>query len=291
MWRALILTTHTESQSKLLYKYRSFSDRTLEILTSRRLYFPRAEELNDPLDSQIDIQLEYERARKEMPRRFSGEELNRKQFLLFLLNSHRFTHKDSGRAIGLNEALQEWIRQRGILSLSRNPCDALLWAHYGGGHAGVCLGFDASKMGFSEAASAQEVEYAPAPRYRELFFSLVEELGEFVRPWEAGYHHPDEVGDRFYTKQISRITTESMLVKSEKWKYEEESRIILSESGLHAYDPSALCEIVFGTKTRGAEIKRIEDIVNTPVWRHVSLKKVIHVSGSFDFKVTDYGTR
>ncbi|HEY2363234.1 MAG TPA: hypothetical protein VGK36_19090, partial [Candidatus Angelobacter sp.] len=127
----------TTDAERILYKYRTFSKRTLDILTSTKLYFPRAEEQNDPLDSQIDIQLEYERAGKEMTRRFSGEELNRKQFLLFLLNSHRFRHRDPGKMIGLNEALQQWISQRGILSLSRNPCDPLLWAHYGGGHTGL----------------------------------------------------------------------------------------------------------------------------------------------------------
>jgi len=124
-----------------------------------------------------------------------------------------------------------------------------LWAHYGGGHSGLCLGFDVSAMGFSEP-DAREVEYVAAPRFRELFLSLVEELGEFVKPWEKGRTYPDEVGDAFYTRQIAKITHENLFVKSEKWKYEEEFRIVMDPSGLHSFDPRSLREIIFGTKTR-----------------------------------------
>jgi hypothetical protein len=121
-----------------------------------------------------------------------------------------------------------------------------------------------------------------------LFLALVEELGGFVKPWEDGSTYPDEVGDKFYGQQIERITRESLFVKSEKWKYEEEFRIVLEPSGLHSYDPSSLCEIVFGTKTRDADIKRITDIVSASGWQHVSLKRVRHVPGSFEFEITKH---
>ena len=61
-----------------------------------------------------------------------------------------------------------------------------------------------------------EVEYVRAPRYMELFFSLVEEIGQFVKPWEEDHGYPDEVGDKFYTRQIARISKETVFVKSEK---------------------------------------------------------------------------
>jgi len=171
------LKTNAELPDQLLYKYRSCSERTFEIFTSRKLYFARAEQLNDPLDSQIDIQTEYSRAQKEMAKRLSHEDHERKAFLLFLLNSRSFSEKDSGRRISLNEALQRWIRHLGILSLSKNANDALLWAHYAAGHTGVCLGFAADEITFAGTVRAGEVEYVHSPRYVELFFSLVEELG------------------------------------------------------------------------------------------------------------------
>jgi len=282
------LKTNAELPDQLLYKYRSCSERTFEIFTSRKLYFARAEQLNDPLDSQIDIQTEYSRAQKEMAKRLSHEDHERKAFLLFLLNSRSFSEKDSGRRISLNEALQRWIRHLGILSLSKNANDALLWAHYAAGHTGVCLGFAADEITFAGTVRAGEVEYVHSPRYVELFFSLVEELGKFVRPWEDASSYSDELGEKFYSKQITEITRENLFVKSEKWKYEEEFRIVLEESGLRDYDPRLLREIVFGTKAHDADIKRIVDILRTPEWQHVRMKKVRHVSGTFEFEVTDY---
>ena len=72
-------------------------------------------------------------------------------------------------------------------------------------------------------------------------------------------------------------------------KNEEEVRGVLGESGLHRYSPNALREIVFGTKTNSANIKQKKDIVSTPTWQHVKLKRVRHVAGSFDFEITQHG--
>jgi len=276
------------NDSRLVYKYRSFSPRALEILTSKKLYFPRPDQLNDPLDCQINIQAEYKRTESALSQRFSGEELNRKAFLLLVLNSHRFIGKQVGKRISLNEALQMWIGQRGIFSLSKTPTDALLWAHYADGHKGLCLGFDPEKMGLAGKPRMGSVEYVPAPRYTELFLSLVEEIGEFVKPWEEKHSFPDEVGDQFYTHQISRISTETLFVKSEKWKYEEEFRIVSNRSYFYSYSPEGLREIIFGSKARAADIRQVRKIIADPDWEHVKLKRVRHVAGSFDFEVVEH---
>ena len=48
----------------LLYKYRNCAQRTWELLLNRKLFFATPQRLNDPLDSSIDIQAEYERIKK-----------------------------------------------------------------------------------------------------------------------------------------------------------------------------------------------------------------------------------
>ena len=74
----------------LLYKYRSCAQRTWEILINRKLFFAMPEALNDPLDSSIDIQAEYERAKK-LVHEVDAHPERRKSFLIFLLDgSHRF---------------------------------------------------------------------------------------------------------------------------------------------------------------------------------------------------------
>ena len=271
----------------LCYKYRDFSDRTLDILASKKLYFARAEELNDPLDSQIDISLEYQRAQKELYKLDSDSQM-KKSFLLYLLNSKSLSEKDTGKKIQLNEALQIWMRQLGILSLSKNPCDALLWSHYAAGHTGICFGFNVDEMGISKKLKSKEVEYVVSPRYKELFLRLIDELGAFVRPWEESNSYPNELGDKFYTKQISLITDENLLVKSEKWSYEEEFRVVTANYGLHDFEPISLKNIVIGTKTRPQDIKKLQRMLRKPEWHHVVQKQVKNIPGSFSFELVDF---
>ena len=81
----------------LLYKYRNCAQRTWELLLNRKLFFATPEQLNDPLDSSIDIQSEYERAKKLVHDSDDHPE-RRKSFLIFLLDGyHRFNDPTTGK--------------------------------------------------------------------------------------------------------------------------------------------------------------------------------------------------
>jgi hypothetical protein len=266
----------------LLYKYRNCTQRTWELLLNRKLFFATPEQLNDPLDSSIDIQAEYERARKLVHDSDDHAE-RRKSFLIFLLDGHhRFNDPATGKQIGLNKALQHFIQSLGILSFSRTPTDALLWSHYAEGHCGVCLGFDPELLEFDGAFIKGNVEYAPKPTYVDLFLKMTEEIGDFVRPWEA-HKYPDEQGDQFYTSQLSRLMRANLLVKSEKWKYEEEYRMITSRPGLQPFSPRALREVVQGAKMRESDRETLSNILRRPDYAHVQIRSVRNVPGTFEF--------
>lgn len=266
----------------LIYKYRNCAQRTWELLLNRKLFFATPEQLNDPLDSSIDIQAEYERA-KELVHASDDHPERRKSFLIFLLDGyHRFKDPATGEQFGLNKALQCFIQSLGILSFSRSPTDALLWSHYADGHCGVCLGFDQELLNFDNAFIKGDVEYAPKPPYVDLFLKMMEEIGEFVRPWD-NHKYPDEQGDQFYTSQLSRLMRANLLVKSEKWKYEEEYRMITSDPGLHSFSPKALREIVHGTKMRDSDRETLLNILRHPDYAHVKVRAVRNVPGTFEF--------
>ena len=117
----------------LLYKYRMCEHRTWELLLNRKLFFATPKQLNDPLDSSIDIDAEYERAKKRV-RGLDDDPDRRKSFLIFLLDGyHQFNDLAAGQKIGLNKALQQFIQSLGILSFSRTPTVPLLWSHYANG--------------------------------------------------------------------------------------------------------------------------------------------------------------
>jgi len=267
----------------LIYKYRNCAQRTWELLLNRKLYFSPPAQLNDPLDSSIDIHAEYERAKKLINAMDDHPE-RRKSFLIYLLDgSHHFRCPSSGERIGLNKALQMFIQSLGILSFSRTPTDALLWSHYAEGHSGICLGFDPELLNFDHVFISEDIEYASSPTYVDLFLKMTDEIGEFIRPWENEYKHSDKQGDQFYTSQLSRLMHANLLVKSEKWKYEEEYRMITTLPGLHVFPPSALREVIQGTKIRDSDRETLSNILRHPDYAHVNVRNVCNVSGTFEF--------
>ncbi|WP_404941682.1 DUF2971 domain-containing protein [Pseudomonas danubii] len=266
------------------YKYRDPSNRTLEIFSTRKIYFPHAAQLNDPLDSQIDIDAEYQKVVDMYPPNKSEEYL-RKSFLIHILNQHSFMDKH-GKEIGLNGALQRFISVLGIYSLSKTPTDALLWSHYGGSHTGIAIEFDTDLIQEKSIFIRKDMRYAKHPPYQDLFLDLANRLGEFVKPWESNNQYDAAVGDRFYTQQLSELMHANLFVKSKKWKYEEEYRLVSNRTGAHEFPAESLRSVTFGVKTNLEFIKKIEKILNTPDYAHVNVYFVQHKTGSFDFELT-----
>ena len=274
----------------LLYKYRTCEQRTWEIFLNKKLYLSTPEGMNDPLDSSIDIEKEYDRA-KNYINSIDDHPEKRKSFLIFLLNSsHKFQDPITKSKISLNQAVLRFVQQLGILSLSKTARDPLLWSHYANGHRGVCLAFDSEEMELENIFINSDVTYLEKPPYQDIFMRLTEQLGEFVRPWDK-HHHSDEEGDAFYTKQLGELMRGNLLVKSQKWHYEEEYRLVSSKPGLHKFNPTALKQVIFGTKTSDSDIETILNMINHPDYRHVETYRVEHVQGTFEFDLKKLGDR
>jgi hypothetical protein len=270
----------------IAYKYRENSERSLNIIRSRKLYFPHAKQLNDPLDSQINIDQEYNKVVERYPPDHSEEYL-RKAFCIYMLNQHKFLDK-KGRNIGLNGALQWYISQLGIFSLSATSTDALLWSHYGGAHRGFCLEFDTDLIPAKEIFMRSPVTYAKTPPYQALFEKLAQEFSEFAKPWEPDNKYPDEIGDNFYTRQLSELMEANLFVKSEKWKYEEEYRLIANRSGEISFPAEALRSVTFGINADFKLMQSVETLLQHADYEHVTRKYVRHTAGSFEFEASNF---
>jgi hypothetical protein len=152
---------------------------------------------------------------------------------------------------------REALRHR-ILCFARNPLAPLLWAHYGDAHRGICIEVDASSAPFSQAL---EVDYQPA--YPKLDFA-------------AG--SPDA---------FVRI---ALLTKADCWKYEEEFRLIASESSstflrckgdLIDLPPGAVTRIIFGHKALPSDVETARSLIH----RHdagVGLSWLVRVRSSYE---------
>ncbi|WP_092225123.1 DUF2971 domain-containing protein [Pseudomonas sp. NFACC08-1] len=268
------------NEAIMYYKYRSCSPRTWDILRNHELYFSPPQNLNDPLDVSIDVKSEYERAKSHVYKTDTHPE-GRRSFLITMLDSIKKGVTKEGEEISLNKALYLFMQSRGILSLSKTAHDALLWSHYADGHRGICLGFNAEILQIDGATDSGDVQYLPTPPYMEKFLELIEEFGEFCRPWD-GVHFSDEQGKNFYNKQVDAMLQIGLYTKSEDWKYEKEFRLT-SSPGNHSFSTSALREVILGTKTSKADEEKIKDLLSARDYSHVILKRAFNIPGTFSF--------
>ena len=166
-----------KSNFKYLYKYKRIRNemdltRILDIINKKRIYLPRYKDLNDPFES-------------------------------FMNN---ICTSDAGSSILYNvgerrEYVDELFNQYGILSLTSNCRNQVMWTMYTDYYKGICIGFENLKK-------VKKVEYRKAtdsPKY-----IYINDL-----------------------KTCKQNIIDSLLVKYDIWQYEDEYRIISQEQYLN----------------------------------------------------------
>lgn len=106
----------------------------------------------------------------------------------------------------------------GVVCLSPNEDNILMWSHYSVSHKGFCIGFDDDFVtSIEEYHSFDNVKYIPSvPVF-------------------------DEVTDEFKV-----LFDKLFFYKHECWKYEEEQRVITKKIGAQAFDKKYIREIILG---------------------------------------------
>ena len=151
----------------------------------------------------------------------------------------------------------------GILSLTEDPRQTLMWSHYASQHYGIVVEFDENNSWFDQ-------RLLPTDEFRHLVqVSYV--LNPQPRTW----------------KQLSGADT--LYTKNAEWAYEREWRIIRPfkngfevSPGCYCFDvpPSAVRSIIFGCRTSPALEQEIRDSVrNNPALGHVRFARARLVGG------------
>jgi hypothetical protein len=138
----------------------------------------------------------------------------------------------------------------GIFSLSKEPMEELLWAHYGNSHQGFCVEYDLYKLIEFEKNSGQynciNLEYSNAPPHMK--------LNDFIP------HNP---------KKIEILIQKMLGTKSKSWSYEKEVRITTASSGKQPYDFRAVKAIYFGYRMEEAkQLKMMEELAGRGISYH-----------------------
>lgn len=227
---------------EILYKYRDFSNSNhRRILFNYEIYLPSASMFNDPYEGSIPF--EYKKEEITPDRLYlKMRELTKFQYPHWTeqqVEMHCWEAKekdllnDPNHIDKMREQNKELIDKTfGILSLTSNPLNYLMWSHYSNSHRGFCIGFNRIKL-FDKIGIMGPVVYKKE----------IPKMGLFGDPLE------------FYINLLS--------TKSDVWEYEEEYRFVKSDAArsIVKYDKSLIEKIVLGCKMEHNEKLEIINFV------------------------------
>jgi hypothetical protein len=234
---------------RIAYKYRSGDPNTLQrdlqSLVDSRFYAAVRHELNDPFEGRFD--------RSSINAQFSA--------LQALISGAE--PKATGSLDNLLQATDEvlkFVDKSGVFSLSYNPLQELIWAHYGGSHGGFCIGYDTQKL----------IDFEPNIHH------VLDVKYSNVAP-NVGWSELVSAGS-----PVTILRT-MLGVKSSPWSYEEEVRIITQPPGLHDHDYRAVKVIYFGLRCPKSTMKAVMEAL---AGRGVTYKQVVSLNSSYALSAT-----
>ncbi|SSW66664.1 hypothetical protein AVE30378_02203 [Achromobacter veterisilvae] len=202
----------TSSDTRIGFKYRSGSantlDRDLESLQNSTFFAAVRSTLNDPFEGRFD--------RRAYDIQFSA--------LKSLISGAAPAASAKLDAVSqAAEKVLEFVDKSGVFSLSFNPLQELMWAHYGGSHQGFCIGYEIETLVAFEPSAHQilDVQYS-------------DEI-------------PALCTTDLTSNSSSGLLRKMLGMKSKPWGYEEEVRIVTHPS-LHEYDYRAVQVVYFGLR-------------------------------------------
>jgi hypothetical protein len=132
----------------------------------------------------------------------------------------------------------------GVVSLTTDPSNVLMWAHYAQQHRGFAVEFEVPRYGSQATARA---------------------MGENLLAQEVKYSDTRPIIDHG-SDSDDLVFENAALVKSSDWAYENEHRVIdLSRGpGIHPYKRELLYSVIFGInmpESHRSELRRIVDSI------------------------------
>lgn len=155
------------------------------------------------------------------------------------------------------EILLSSNKNLGVFSLSKTFNDELLWAHYANKHKGFCIEYDLNLL-------LDSFNPERAYSYSVIYKNKV-----------------PEVSFLDLTKKDDSIIRKMSSIKSRRWEYEKEHRIITNNYGEQQYDFNALKSIYFGLRIDPNEKDIIFKILKE---RDIKFYQIQRIEKSYKFE-------
>ncbi len=255
----------TQVEPQFLYRYRHLRGEhckwTSRILTDSVLHFAAPTSFNDPYDCKIHFVMTASNA--DLHHWYMAQVEERRPDLNSVQRGEK-VEDDLSRfdrtafVQRITRGLQEEVNRVGILSLSAQNDNVILWSHYADGHTGLCLQFPG--QGNAEFfGESQRVEYSPT------------------------YPHIDPIHDSHERKMQAFLLT-----KACDWHYEAEWRIIHPDGpGEKRFPERLLCGVILGALMSTEDRRYVARLVKTRQYR-VNLYEAKVREGSFGLEIRPY---
>ncbi|OLQ94528.1 hypothetical protein BIY21_08570 [Vibrio ponticus] len=238
--------------SQLVYKYRDYDLRALEIIISKQLWLAEPSTLNDPFDCQVEYSQAFEAAISHL--QLSAEAIK-----------------------SFSRASTDVVKNLRVLSLSKTAENPLLWAHYANSHKGVCLGFNPQYL---------SGWHNPQLRPQDVKYSNESPILEFPRYlMESDFKDPKHRSNLVFI--LEEFLHQLALTKPKIWEVEEEIRVVTKhpmQGKSISFLPIALEEVVFGLNMSPQAQLTIRGLFTESQWHHVNFFKMTKSAGSFVIK-------
>jgi hypothetical protein len=280
--------------TRLLYKYRGINQNTKSILLENSIWYASIPTLNDPnegLVKEITAQNAEEFVRTNMENQLSGFlfslSMNRnpedKRILRKLKNLKGFERKykymnslfeQNGKRLskpeGFIDSIDTMIKNVGILSLSANPLDTVMWAHYGDNHKGIVIGIS----DFTDEAY-QPIHYV---QQSEIPGINLKEYISVLKMYEN--YNTLEIGFNDSSLQAALKT------KTIEWKNESEWRGIKEQYGLYPIN-GKISEIIFGVNCPQTDREEISSIVLKGDHNNITFREICRKPNNYELFIRD----
>lgn len=245
-------------KNSFLYKYRSFGENTNKIIKNASLYLSPIEKFNDPFDSSLTYRQHY--AKEEIRKYWKGF-LKGKTPQLSLKEAMKLYGKNESFIKIQNKIRDDARRDMGVLSLSKNCTNILMWSHYADNHKGLVFEFE-PKVQDSCLSKPMKMDY-------EVSYDVL------------SYVAKRGIREKQYIKEL--------LTKFKDWEYEEEYRVIeLNFNGEKNFQKDELKSIIFGLKATQENIDAMMQLCQENGFSHVKFKKAEAIHGKFELAIRDF---
>ena len=246
------------------YKYVPYGDGARAIIRDATIKFSSPTGLNDPFDCapRYTVSNLHDLFRK-FPKAFHGTKLSPGQRILYKRRMEILL----GNTFAVPTVFQKSINQRAsICSMTSNPVNPLMWAHYAQNHTGVVLEFSNN-----------------TPSDTNNLDLIISHLMSF---------HVEYEKTRPSIDLCEQNIVHDLLVKSSEWGYEDEIRCLNvgASAGIYGYERQLLSSVILGARIGDHEddIRRLVEETNLEYGTNVAVYKAALSESEYKIIIPDH---